>query len=218
MNKLSDPRVVEGHEKSYRKGIDHHYPNENIVRLIKWFWGKPGKVLDHGFGPGENLLHLWRCGYDVSGIEVSEVARQITEAKQSGLDLKIIDPNDSRLPYEDESFDYILSNQTVYFLVTEERIRHLLDEFHRILKPGGKIIVTMMSRFSTYCTNGTPLGHNQYQYLDDGNMNFVYIAKSEDHIRDLFKRFKIHEVGHFDNYYCGVSGHHYVVLAERKEE
>lgn len=40
MNNFLDNAVVERYEKIFSQGYDHKYPNENIVRLVEWFFGK----------------------------------------------------------------------------------------------------------------------------------------------------------------------------------
>ena len=69
------------YEEMYKEGYNHLYPNENIVRLVKWFWGVGGRVLDYGFGSGENLLHLLKEGYVCEGIEVSDNALVLVKNK-----------------------------------------------------------------------------------------------------------------------------------------
>jgi hypothetical protein len=61
---------------------------------------------------------------------------------------------------------------------------------------------------------GTEIKPNIYKYEDkrNGNLNYVYIIQDEGHARDLFSMFNIQEIGWFDNYYCGASGHHWVIL------
>ena len=181
--------------------------------------------MDYGFGPGENLIHLLRCGYNVSGIEVSNEAKKVTEIKllkypeyRGKYNLMLINEKTKALPYPDNTFDFILSNQTVYFLFDEKNIIELLNEFKRVLKPKGRFIISMMSRMDTGCIDGTPLGDNRYEYgtfETDELSNRVYIVRDENHARQLFSMFKIHEVGYFDFYYCGECGHHWVVLGEK---
>lgn len=235
MGHLLDKKVVERAEETYGKGVDHLYPNENIVRLIKWFFSKKeqfgygegyhGRVLDYGFGPAENMLHLLRCGYKVYGIEISNNAKQLAEGKLSKYPeyngkwkLDIITEKDKMLPYNDDFFDYILANQVVYFLVDEYKIKHLLNEFKRVLKSKGKFIITMMSRFDIGTIDGYPIGANRYEYdtfETDSYPNRVYIIRDEGHARKLFSMFKVHEIGYFDFYYCGECGHHWVILGEK---
>ncbi len=218
---LVNENNVERYEETYRRGTNHLYPNENIVRLVKWFFDGNGKVLDYGFGPGENLMHLLRLGYLCEGIEVSRHAIQLVENKikkypeyKEKVNLYLLNNDQLRLPFDDNSLDYILSNQVIYYLANEENIIMLLNEFKRILKPNGRLIITMMSRLNHYCMKGTEIKPNIYKYEDkrNGNLNYVYIIQDEGHARDLFSMFNIQEIGWFDNYYCGASGHHWVIL------
>ena len=41
MNLLNEENV-ERYEEAFKAGADHLYPNENIVRLVKWFLGGGG--------------------------------------------------------------------------------------------------------------------------------------------------------------------------------
>tara|TARA_B100000315_G_scaffold227892_1_gene236168 strand:- start:1144 stop:1302 length:159 start_codon:yes stop_codon:yes gene_type:complete len=43
MSNLVNEKNVEESEKTYRMGQNHLYPNENIVRLVKWFFGEGGE-------------------------------------------------------------------------------------------------------------------------------------------------------------------------------
>lgn len=226
MIKLLNENNVKRYEKTYARGTDHKYPNENVVRLVKWYFDKGGKVLDYGFGYGENLIHLLKSGYNCSGIEVSKNAKSLVEKKlqtfpeySGNVELHILEKDQETLPFKDNEFDYILSNQVVYFLANEHKIVALLNEFKRILKSSGKIIITMMSRLNHFCIKGTEIEPNVYEYEDNENeyKNYVYIIRDEGHARELFSIYNIHEIGWFDNYYCGASGHHYVILASNTQ-
>jgi SAM-dependent methyltransferase len=46
-----------------------------------------------------------------------------------------------RFPYEDESFDLIFLTSVFTHMLTAE-VRHYLDEFHRLLRPGGRCLST----------------------------------------------------------------------------
>ena len=131
---LVNENNVERYEETYRRGTNHLYPNENIVRLIKWFFKGEGRVLDYGFGPGENLMHLLSLGYLCEGIEVSKHAIQLVENKikkypeyKEKVNLYLLNNDQLRLPFDDNSLDYILSNQVIYYLANEENIIMLLN-------------------------------------------------------------------------------------------
>ncbi|MEK7164985.1 MAG: class I SAM-dependent methyltransferase [Patescibacteria group bacterium] len=219
-NNLVDQDVVdiniELHNKRHRNA-----PSENMVRLVQWFFKIPGRVLDYGCGDGSNMEFLLSAGYTADGIDITDnaIARVENRLKEySGWTAKVLRPEDEKLPYDDNVFDFILCNQVVYYLGSEERVKRLLIEFQRVLKPTGKLIITAMSRFNDGATRGVPLGDNVYEWEMGpvGKKIKVYIFRDEKHIRETMNMFNITEVGYMDNYYCGVGGHHWVILAENK--
>lgn len=226
---LYDKNTAYNYDKEYREGYDHLYPNENVVRLEKWYFktGR-GKLLDHGYGFGANLVHLVERGYSVEGIDVAESAKDLVLKKLKDkkdllgrINLKTLTAEDGdKLPYPDNFFDFILSNQVVYHLGSRGAIDLLLDEFLRILKPAGKMIVTLMGSTNVFCQSGKQVDEHVYEYVDVtgsfGPMR-VYVFEDEKHIRRVFKKFQIDEVGWFDNNYCGINGYHFVVLCRKGE-
>lgn len=51
------------------EGLIHRYPNVNTVRGELWYFRKsaPGKILDYGFGYGQEAIYFAENGYDVCG-------------------------------------------------------------------------------------------------------------------------------------------------------
>lgn len=220
-NNFVDQEVVDIntalHDKRRRSA-----PSENVVRLVKWFFKQPGHVLDYGCGDGSNMEFLLDQGYTTDGIDITDnaIARVQNRLKgRSGWTATVLRPHNGRLPYDDNQFDFILCNQVIYYLGSKERIVHLLHEFQRVVKPGGKLIITAMSRFNDGCTKGIPLGDDVYEWEMGpvGKKIRVYIFRDEKHVREVMDMFNIIEVGYLDNYYCGVRGHHWVILAENNK-
>ena len=208
----------------YFKDQDHLYPNENIVRLVKWFWEPGGRVLDYGFGFGENLIHLLTMGYGCEGIDVSKTALALVENKlkrypefEGKCNLSLLGARQD-LPFADNHFDYILANQVIYFLASKEAVQKLLYEFQRVLKPGGKLIATMASQLNNYCSKGFEVKPDVYKYSEYGLDFWAYVLRDEGHAREVFSMFDIQEIGWFDNHYCGSAGHHFVILATNKKD
>ena len=70
----------------YKAGQNNlSYPNENLVRYLYYLYPDKNftelKVLDYGFGSGNNLRHLDFLNCNVYGTEISEHAKEITLAK-----------------------------------------------------------------------------------------------------------------------------------------
>lgn len=97
------------------------------------------RVLDAGCGDGilgEMLIRRKQC--DVVGLDISGHARG--QAQQRGLECLACDISTERFPVEDADFD------VVTMLCCLEHIfdpAHALREAARVVKPGGKVLVTL---------------------------------------------------------------------------
>lgn len=100
----------------------------------------PGaRVLDVGCGGGSYLLHLRAQGYEVAGVEPNaDLARRLGESY--GLDVRPGELVDTHFP--DASFDAV-----TFWWVLEHAHRPLdqLREAHRIIKPGGRVVVALQN-------------------------------------------------------------------------
>jgi len=102
---------------------------------------KSGQIIDVGTGTGFFLNEMKNRGWEVSGTEKSEDAREFA---QKEFDLEIKKP-EQLFQFENESFDAI----TLWHVL--EHI-HQLDEnmqtFSRLLKPEGKLIIAVPNHTS----------------------------------------------------------------------
>ncbi|UOR12887.1 class I SAM-dependent methyltransferase [Halobacillus amylolyticus] len=107
---------------------------------------KGKKVLDAGCSAGWYSSQLLHQGAEVTGIDVSpdmvEIARQrLSEAAFLCHDLQ------ETLPFEDDSFDIIVSSLTLHYLKDWMKT---LFEFSRILKAGGTLLFSVHHPFMDY--------------------------------------------------------------------
>lgn len=118
---------------------------EDIPKVIKLLKKKGAeKVLDLGCGSGRHSVYLVKHGFDVYGIDITkfgiEIAKDWLKKERLKANLKIGDIY-QKLPYPDNFFDAIISTQTLHH-ARIERIRKLIGEMERILKPAGLIFIT----------------------------------------------------------------------------
>src|SRR4030042_5882426 len=79
-------------------------------------------------------------GAKVLGLDNCKEALDIYRKKDPTAELVLADLTE-KLPFPDNHFDKIASNNTLYAIPREKQII-TLREFYRILKPGGKILLS----------------------------------------------------------------------------
>lgn len=105
----------------------------------------PDHVLDVGCGSGGPAVFLAReAGSSVTGVDINEAGLQtgIALARQAGLDDRVqfrrADVRDL-LPFAGGTFDAIVCMDAMCHLPARG---HLLGEWHRVLRPGGRMLYT----------------------------------------------------------------------------
>lgn len=192
------------------------YPSEYLIRAYHAYIknGIPprGKVLDFGYGSGNNSVFFLEKGYDVYGTEISDAA--ISKIKNN-LDEKGLDPslsekfatiehNAKKLPFENEMFDCVLSTLVLEFSPTEDRIRELSQEFMRCLKPGGIVLFSMCGIRSSIFSDAVPTQtKNVYKVAGKGSRSmldgqYIYIVPDAACLTDLFSIFETVSTGYIE--------------------
>jgi ubiquinone/menaquinone biosynthesis C-methylase UbiE len=194
------------YDEVYKKGYDKRYPNLDLVRLERWYLkGKPGRLLEYGFGTGTNLIHMLECGYDCDAVEVSGEALKLTERKLASRPelaararLALLEPGASRLPYPDESFDYALCINVLSLLGTRERVVALVKEFQRVLKRGGRAIIDVNGPASDFSVHATKIAPDTYEYRGNdgkGHPSLCFCPQTEGSFREVLAGFEIEDLG-----------------------
>jgi ubiquinone/menaquinone biosynthesis C-methylase UbiE len=113
-----------------------------------------GRVLEVAVGTGAafaQILGLNARGLTV-GLDISPkmLARASTKARRGGNTSHLLLQADARhLPLPDESFD-VVTNSYMLDLLPVEDIRHVLSEYVRVLKPGGRLVLVNMTQSRTW--------------------------------------------------------------------
>ncbi len=106
------------------------------------FKGTEARVIDLGGGFSGSARYLARnYGWEVVVLNLSEAEnnRGRRMNREQGLDhlIEVVDGNFNNIPYEDESFDLVWSQDAI--LHSDNRPM-VLQEAYRVLKPGGELI------------------------------------------------------------------------------
>ena len=100
---------------------------------------KPGeRVLDLGCGAGRFVAALRDAGADPVGVEIAEAALERARVVAPGADLRLLE-DDGSIPLDHGSVDLVWCSEVLEHVADGI---HLLQEARRVLRPGGRILVT----------------------------------------------------------------------------
>ncbi|GAB6145628.1 class I SAM-dependent methyltransferase [Desulfocicer niacini] len=112
-----------------------------INDLVSHVRGEGLKALDVGTGPGQLAFYLAQAGFEVTGIDISpgmiERARRQADKMRLCIDFQTGDAEN--LPFGDDAFDVVVTRNLMWTLPDPETA---IQEWYRVLKPGGRIIIS----------------------------------------------------------------------------
>jgi len=101
---------------------------------------RPGeRVLDLGCGAGRFVAALRNAGADAVGVEIAEAALERARRNAPGADLRPLEA-DGSLPLEHGSVDLVWCSEVLEHVADTE---HLLLEARRVLRRGGRLLITV---------------------------------------------------------------------------
>lgn len=103
----------------------------------------PGPALDVGCGDGRNSLFLARCGFEVTGIDLCEVAigRLREAANHQALELKALVADVRTYEYPHDWYGLVVAN-TVLDHLEESDVFPLIEAMQQTVVQGGYLFVT----------------------------------------------------------------------------
>lgn len=129
-------RLAERYDRRWSFYVDATI-RETLKRLHPF---SGNSVLDVGCGTGVLLIALARAFPEISlaGIDLSQEMLEIAQTKLgSRADLR--QGRAEHLPFRNDAFDLIVSTSVLHYLATPDAA---LSEMHRVLKPGGRVVIT----------------------------------------------------------------------------
>lgn len=137
-------------------------------------------VLDAGCGNGKNMLI--RTDIDFIGCDMSENLLSICRERC----LRVVHANIKSLPFENESFDSVISIAVLHHLSTREDRIQGLKELLRVLKPGKTLLISVWAREQEMTSKFIP--------INDDNDFFVTWSADRQEIKRYYHLFHENEV------------------------
>ncbi len=179
--------------------------NEEHIPQIMWGIDNlpmifPKKILDVGCGGGiftklilERYPDASVCAIDISELCIDyAISFNSSLVDEGRLELKVADVHS--IPYEDGTFDLIVSNASHFFWCD---IRKALNELGRVTRKGGTICLTAGLHFEE-----EPTEEQKKQY--EGTTNMITDRRLQDLM--TFAGFRTAIVGNRENSFCSYIG------------
>ncbi len=99
---------------------------------------EPERVLDAGCGQGTPVLE--RLGRETEAVGVDFSREQLALAREAVPDAGLVGADMTRLPFADDSFDAVVAYYSLIHVPLDEHPT-VLEEFARVLRPGGRALV-----------------------------------------------------------------------------
>ena len=164
--------------------------------LIDAHFQPPDRVLDLACGGGRTTVPLYKQGFRVIGVDLSDPLIQAARARHPQVDFRV--GNYCELPFDDASFDDVLiSYNGLDYAFPEAQRQRALAECARVLVPGGRLVFSSHNIKSLHASpyymrhpqrlvwmlRHAFTAFRQGAYVRDLNGQWTFFA-SQTHVRD----------------------------------
>jgi SAM-dependent methyltransferase len=128
--------------EAHRYSLEPHIPE--LVRFDRW---AGSDVLEVGCGIGTDAARFARSGARYTGVDPSPTALELAERRfeLEALPGVFVSASATDLPFPDSSFDLVFSHGVIHHI---PETGPAVNEFHRVLRPGGTALVMVYHRDS----------------------------------------------------------------------
>jgi len=189
---LGNPEGIIGIEVANMMNATNIGMTKHAIESLNLY--KNDDILELGHGNCGHLSFLINQAKNLKyfGLEISELMQQqaiklnLNYIENNSADFRLY--NGAEIPFDDESFDKILTVNTLYFWQNPDL---LLNEVYRVLKPNGIFALTFADKSFMEKLPFTPFGFNLYSLKDAEELlqkNHFKIIESISQTEQVFSK------------------------------
>ncbi len=150
-----------------------------------------GHLLEIGCGLGYDSLEFIKRGVRVTATDLTSVAIDLA---RKHFELENVEPEDIRienvlqLSFADNTFDEVWANGVLHHTGDTQLA---IDEIRRVLKPGGRAVISHFYRRPSWMYWISRLGHENVEYKEEDPPVIDFLT--EDTIQKMFRGYRIEE-------------------------
>lgn len=126
--------------EAYADVGDPESPPDVVARFLSEL-DRDATVLDAGCGGGDAVLHAVADSAGPRPVGLDFSASQLAAAREAVPTAALTRGDMTALPFADDAFDAVAALYSLIHVPLEDH-RTVLDEFARVLRPGGRLLVT----------------------------------------------------------------------------
>lgn len=175
-------------------------PSEDSVYLaVKWADEGARSILDLGCGLGRHSIFFTENGFKVTAVDLSEDAIRLTKErmKEKQVDFLCHVADMVALPFANDAFDRVFSYHVISHQDTAG-VQKVIDEITRVLKPGGKVFLTLCSK-EHYAFSDSSFPHidaNTVLKTEGAEVEVPHFFADKHTLNSLFHNYKFEHVRH----------------------
>lgn len=171
MDRMEAEKII-GNNRSVYNAIAHFFSGTRTylwedLKPLKRFAKPQDSILDVGCGNGRLYQMFDDLSISYTGVDQSEELVQIAQEKFSQAQFLV--SGMTELPFPDASFDLVYCIAAFHHLPTVEHRQKALQEIHRVLKPGGKLLMTNWNLLGDFGKKQVEKG----KYVLEGERGFL---------------------------------------------
>ncbi len=223
---MNKDKIKNAWQKGFYKDIEKRpdkifrEPHKDLPKFIKLLKQAQAKnVLDLGCGTGRHLVVLAKEGFNIYGIDLTDIAIKVAKKWLGREKIKtnlIVGDIYKKLPYNNNFFDGVISTKAMHHARVSQ-IKKLIKELERVIRPGGILMVEVPKRHRE-----SQHLKRRYKKIEPGTIiplewpergvpHHIFVSKKE--IAALFPNFQILDIRVNQGSTKHKTSSHYTMLA-----